>query len=159
MGLSMVYDMTKLAGGDLRLANTPNGGSVSLRLPFRPARLVESGMALLVEDSDSLRSLFRELLIALGYTVIEATSADEAAALVEDLPDIALILSDIQLQGDKTGIDLVDQVSDAKRAMILMTSLPPQDPLFIAAQARVPVLRKPFAREDLAALLLKEAAE
>ena len=74
----MVYDMTKLAGGDLRLANTPNGGSVSLRLPYRPACLVESGMALLVEDSDSLRSLFRDMLIALRYTVIEAASADEA---------------------------------------------------------------------------------
>ncbi|MEX0337532.1 MAG: PAS-domain containing protein [Arenibacterium sp.] len=159
LGLSMVYDMTKLAGGDLRLANTPNGGSVSLRLPYRPARAVESGLALLVEDSDTLRSLFRDMLIALGYAVIEAPSADEAAALIEDLPDIALILSDIQLQGEKTGLDLMDQVGGANRAMVLMTSLPPQDPLFVAAQARVPVLRKPFAREDLAALLLKKAAE
>lgn len=159
LGLSMVYDMTKLAGGDLRISNTVNGGSVSLRLPYRPARRIDSGLALLVEDSETLRSLFRDMLIALGYSVIEAASADEALALIEDLPDIALILSDIQLQGEKTGIDLLDRLDETNRAVVLMTSLPPQDPLYMSAQNRVPVLRKPFAQEDLAALLHKEAAE
>ena len=39
----------------------------------------------------------------------------------------------------------------------LMTSLPPDDPLFLAAKARVPVLRKPFTADQLNAALLQEA--
>jgi signal transduction histidine kinase len=159
LGLSMVYDMTKLAGGDLRLSNSMTGATVTLRLPYRPARQTEVGLALLVEDSDTLRNLFRDMLISLGYAVIEAASVDEAAALIADLPDISLILSDIQLQGSQTGIDLMEHVNALSHVVVLMTSLPPQDPLYQRALSKAPVLRKPFSREDLAALLRRDAAE
>ena len=39
-----------------------------------------------------------------------------------------------------------------------MTSLPNDDPLFLAATQTAPVLRKPFAAPDLAALLNNQAA-
>lgn len=159
LGLSMVYDMVKLAGGDLRLANTAEGASVTLRLPYRAAPEVAGGLALLVEDSEDLRPMFRDMLIGLGYSVIEATSADEAAAIAADLPDIALVLSDIQLQGGATGLDLLERVRGTGLPCILMTSLPPDHALHRAALARVPVLRKPFGATELAALLQAEAAE
>ena len=159
LGLSMVYDMVKLAGGDLRLANTSEGASVTLRLPYRAAPDVAGGLALLVEDSEDLRPMFRDMLIGLGYSVIEATSADEAAAIAADLPDIALVLSDIQLQGAATGLDLLERVRGTGLPCVLMTSLPPAHPLYRAALARVPVLRKPFGAAELAALLQTEAAE
>jgi len=95
LGLSMVYDMTKSAGGDLRLANSDSGAVVTLRLPLRPALSTQAGLALLVEDDDSLRATVRDMLIDLGHSVIEAASADEATALIADLPDIAFALSDI----------------------------------------------------------------
>ena len=160
LGLPMVYDMVKMAGGDLRLANnTAGGASVTLRLPYRAAPAGTGGLALLVEDSEDLRAMFRDMLVGLGFSVIEATSADEAAALAADIPDIAFVLSDIQLAGSGTGLDLLDRVQGTGLPCVLMTSLPSSDPLHRAARARVPVLKKPFAAEQLAALLRPKAAE
>ncbi len=52
LGLAMVYDMTKLAGGRASVGNCDTGGQVTIRLPLRPAGLpVAPGLVLLVEDS------------------------------------------------------------------------------------------------------------
>ena len=157
LGLPMVYDTVKLAGGDLQLRNTPSGASVVLRLPYRPAPPIQSGLVLLVEDSDELRSQFRDMLVDLGYSVIEATSADEALALTLNLDDISLVLSDIRLEGAGTGIDVIKRLT-APIPVILMTSLPYDDPLHRQALALAPVLRKPFTRAQLSALIRTEAA-
>lgn len=161
LGLPMVYDMVKLAGGDLQLANTTTGtttgASITLRLPYRAAPVVSGGLALLVEDNEALRAMFRDMLMDLGHSVIEATSVDEATALVADLPDITVILSDIKLQGRGTGLDLLDRMQGTNLPCILMTSLPPNDPLHQTALTRVPVLRKPFTAVQLSALIHTEA--
>ncbi|WP_299948989.1 PAS-domain containing protein [uncultured Ruegeria sp.] len=157
LGLPMVYDTVKLAGGDLNLRNTPSGASVVLRLPFRAAPPAQAGLVLLVEDNDELRSQFREILIGLGCSVIEASSVGEALALTSDIDDIALVLSDIRLEGEGTGIDIVDHLKGALPC-ILMTSLPISDPLHTKALTRAPVLSKPFTPEQLSALLRTEAA-
>jgi signal transduction histidine kinase len=157
LGLPMVYDMTKLAGGDLRMNNTTNGASVTLRLPYRVPATSTGGLALLVEDSEPLRATFRDMLVDLGHSVIEATSVDEAAALAADVKDITLILSDIRLQGSATGLDLLDRMEGSGLPCVLMTSLPPDDPLHRTALARAPVLQKPFSAEQLSALIQSEA--
>jgi len=154
LGLPMVYDITKLAGGDLRLQNTPEGGaSIRLRLPLRFNPEVTGGLALLVEDNDDLRALYRDMLTDMGHSVIEATSADEATALIANLPDIALILSDIRLSGEGTGLDLLKRIEKGKTPVVLMTSLAPNDPLHQEAQAATTVLAKPFTAYDLANVL------
>jgi len=158
LGLPMVYDMVKLTGGDLRLRNTASGASVILRLPHRAAPAVAGGLALLVEDSDELRATVRDMLVELGHTVIEAASVDEASALLADVEDIRLVLSDIRLQGKATGIDLLERVAAGGPPIVLMTSLPQGDPLHRAALSRAPVLSKPFTRAQLSALIGSEAA-
>ncbi len=157
LGLPMVYDTVKLAGGDLSLRNTPSGASVILRLPYRAAPPVQEGLVLLVEDSNDLRSQFRDMLVDIGFAVIEATSCDEAIALAKDVKDIALVLSDIRLEGQETGLDLLAKLEPAL-PRILMTSLPYSDPLYREALKRAPVLRKPFTRAQLSALIRDEAA-
>ena len=153
LGLSMVYDMTKTAGGDLRLTNVPNGGAkVILRLPYRAAIAATTGLVLLVEDEDDIRASVRDMLMTLGHSVIEASSADEATALLADLPDIAVVLSDIQLTGEATGLDLADRIGTGL-PLILMTSLPTDHPMFGTAQKLAPVLQKPFESSDLAQLI------
>ncbi len=157
LGLPMVYDTVKLAGGDLNLRNTPSGASVVMRLPYRPAPPAQSGLVLLVEDNDDLRSQFRDMLVDLGCSVIEATSADEALALTADIGDISLVLSDIRLEGDGTGIDIAAHLNGTLPC-ILMTSLPHSDPLHRLALTRAPVLSKPFTPAQLSALIRTEAA-
>ena len=41
--------------------------------------------------------------------MIEAARVDEACALADGLPGIALILSDITLEGEATGLELADR--------------------------------------------------
>nr|WP_170552106.1 PAS-domain containing protein [Ruegeria atlantica] len=155
LGLPMVYDTVKLAGGDLNLRNTPSGAAVAMRLPYRPAPPVQDGLVLLVEDNDDLRGQFRDMLVDLGCSVIEATSVDEALALTADIDDIALVLSDIRLEGQGTGLDLLAQLKPGL-VCILMTSLPYSDPLHRQALTLAPVLSKPFTRAQLSALIRTE---
>jgi signal transduction histidine kinase/CheY-like chemotaxis protein len=156
LGLPMVYDMVKLAGGDMRISNTLTGAQVVLRLPYRVAPAARGGMALLVEDSDDLRATFRDMLIDLSFSVIEATSVDEACALAANLDEITLVLSDIRLQGEATGLDLEERLRGSLFPVILMTSLPPSDPQHRTALARGPVLQKPFTTSQLSALISPE---
>jgi len=155
LGLSMVYDLTSLAGGRVLLANTAHGAEVTLRLPLRPAGATAAPrLVLLVEDSPEIRQNVREMLIELGHTVIEAETADEAERLAE-IPGIDLVLSDITLAGGRTGLDLVEALAARGIAAEarLMSSLPPGDALRAAAEARAALLPKPFGRAELAAFL------
>jgi len=148
LGLSMVYDQTKLAGGTMRLGNGPDGGAqVRLRLPLRPVR---PRLVLLVDDEEAIRARMRALLTDLGHAVLEACSLAEARGLL-DIPGLGLIVSDIQL-GDGLGIDLIGL---AGMPVLLMTSLPLEHPLCV--QAPCPVLQKPVDPATLA-LRLSEIA-
>jgi len=154
LGLSMVYDQTKLAGGTVRLENRAGGGArVTLRLPLRAAAEgAEPRLVLLVEDSAEIRTEVREMLRAAGHSVIEAASAAEARELAE-LPSIGLVLSDIMLAGAESGVDLARALAARKPPLpvVLMTSLPAGHPLRAAAPC--PVLAKPFTEAALLVLL------
>lgn len=154
LGLAMVYDMTKLAGGRVRLSNTEDGGGqVVLRLPLRlAAPEIPPGLILLVEDSPDLRTGIREMLTDMGHTVIEAASADEALLLNSELPEITRILSDITLAGEMTGVDLLRALPNPHPPCYLMTSLPPEDALYQAGSELTSVLRKPFSTAQLTTL-------
>lgn len=142
LGLSMVYDQTKLAGGTLRLDNVPGGGGrVRLRLPYQR---VAPRLVLLVDDDDVIRETLREMLTGMGHQVIEAGSLAEARSLC-DLPGLSVVLSDLQL-GDGSGADL-DGIGPP---LLLMTARPPDDPA--RAGLTRPVLTKPFDAAALSAL-------
>lgn len=156
LGLPMVYDMTKLAGGEVKIGNCKDtgGGKVILRLPLRrAARVGGPGLVLLVEDSPDLRETVRDMLIEEDHIVIEAASVEEALALANEIPDIQMVLSDVSLEGEATGVDLIKQLHDSRIPSFLMTSLPHNHPLYLEAAARAPVLPKPFSAEQLIAFL------
>lgn len=141
LGLSMVYDLVKLAGGTLGLSN-PGGARVTIRLPLCAAR---PHLVLLAEDDDTIRAQIREMLTAQGHSVIEAGSLAEAQSLT-DLPGLTLILSDLQL-GDGSGAEL----RGGALPLVLMTALPPGDPRRSGLDGRV--LTKPFGDTELALAL------
>lgn len=160
LGLSMVYDVTKMSGGRVGLANRDKGAEVTLRLPLRRAQPeADPQLVLLVEDSPDLRENVREMLTRLGHNVIEAASVDEAEELA-DLPGIGIILSDINLGGERSGHDLLNglRAREHGAAMFLMTSLPPGDARREAAAAGFPLIPKPFSEAALAGFLSTEAA-
>lgn len=159
LGLAMVYDLTKIAGGEVRLSNTSAGGQVVLRLPLRAAQSepARGALVLLVEDSDDLRVSIRHMLIAQGHSVLEASRVAEAETLLDAVADITHVLSDIQLGGRRTGIDLISQ--SHSKPVTLMTSLPVTDPLHRAAVERTRVLQKPFSSAELAGAFFETSAK
>lgn len=156
LGLPMVYDMTKMVGGEVRIANAPSGGAVvSLRLPLRRVHSHQApGLTLMVEDDPELRDQIRDMLITQGFMVIEAASVDEGLMLLDHVPGITTVLSDIKVEGNKTGVDLADALKDRDLPVFLMTSLTQSHPLYLEGAARAPILRKPFTAEALNHFLL-----
>jgi len=161
LGLSMVFDATRLSGGTVRVANRPEGGArVTLRLPLRPAPAAQpSRLVLLVEDEPALRTEVREMLTRLGHRVVEAASADEALLLAE-VPGIDVVLSDISLAGSVSGVGLIEALAARGHAAarLMMTSLPPGHHLHRRARALAPVLAKPFDEGELARALAEGVA-
>ena len=154
LGLTMVYDAAKLAGGDLRLSNSFSGARAQLRLPLRKVSAKpRKAMVLIVEDNPSLRKDMRVMLTDLGQLVIEASSVCEALDLCQTLPDIALILCDLNLEGDENGTALAEARPHPSAELIFMTSLPIADPLHQEALTLAPVLSKPFSKSILETIL------
>ncbi|MFL2787286.1 MAG: PAS-domain containing protein [Paracoccaceae bacterium] len=154
LGLSMVYDMAKLSGGEVVLNNNYAGARVVLRLPQRKVvELIKPGLVLLVEDNPTLRDHVRLMLTGLGHSVVEANSAAEAQSLIEGLPEISLILCDLRLEGHETGVDLATNLSSSAPPIIFMTSLPSIDSLHQEALRLGTVLSKPFDAENLKIVL------
>jgi len=160
LGLSMVYDITKLSGGQVRLGNNAGGGAfVTLRLPLRPAEAeARPRLIILVEDTPEIRAGVRDALTGLGHQVIEAATAEEALALA-DIPGVDWVLSDIRL-GPADGVDLLTRIARKQPGLklALMTSLPDTDARHTAGALRWPVLKKPVDAAALHSLLAREAA-
>lgn len=155
LGLSMVYDFIKSAGGQIKLMNTDCGATVSLRLPLRTASASSQPMlVLLVEDTAEIRASVRDMLVELGHNVIEAATAEEGESLAE-VPGIDMILSDISLAGDRTGVEMLEglQTKGLVKSASVMTSLPASHPDRIAAEARFGLIVKPFTVRELAGFL------
>ena len=161
LGLSMAYGFVKHSGGGLSIRSEPGQGTTVLMvLPLtRPQAAPENEaeeqpptlggeLALLVEDDASVRRIVRQQLVDLGYPVIEAENATQALEMIAQIPDIALMISDVIMPGGINGQQLAAQVRSEHPAMpIILMSGYADDP---GGNLSVPVLNKPFDRRDLA---------
>jgi CheY-like chemotaxis protein len=119
LGLSMVHGLASQLDGGLTISSTPGeGATIDLWLPVSlvgvedaaptlsgSARPTHRGTALLVDDEDLVRMSTADMLMDLGYRVVEASSAEEALRLVADglRPDV--LVTDHLMPG-MTGVDL-----------------------------------------------------
>lgn len=171
LGLSMVYGFIKQSQGYISLTNGPQGGAaVTILLPAGTAPVAalpelairRSGeekitfpadtLVLLAEDDDDLRLLLREQLTALGFQVLEAADADEAAELITSVGAINVLVSDIDMPGTRDGYGLAHHLRqhNAGAAVLLISGNPDYHP---DTAANIPLLRKPFTQDALAIAL------
>lgn len=169
LGLSMVYGFVKQSNGYIGIESPPEGGaSISVLLPAvtailaspeKPEKLgdlssLAGKLLLLVEDNDEVRRVVREQLISLELQVLEATTASEAQDLIEKLPDLDILVSDIRLAGVTEGPKLAEQFyqQQADRTILLISGY--TDQLSSDQHREFPLLRKPFDKQALCEALL-----
>ena len=171
LGLSMAYGFVKQSGGGISIQSQTGQGTTvlmvlplttpepDLDLPSDDEPLALGGeLVLLVEDEPNVRRVVRQQLIDLGYPVIEAENATQALEMVEQIPDIALVVSDVMMPGGLNGRQLAEQILGLNPQMrIVLMSGYADEPEFQTA-GDLPVLAKPFAKQDLV-LALQRASK
>ena len=74
--------------------------------PMRPKML----KVLVVDDEDFVRLMAVDLIEDAGFSTVEAVDADDAIRLLEELPDIDIVFSDIKMPGSMDGLGLASTI-------------------------------------------------
>jgi len=167
LGLATVHGIVRQSGGYIALDTIPGGGTtfrvylprVDLGVPRpvsepKPGATPQGGREtiLLVEDETALRQLVSQMLGQLGYSVLEADSA-EAAIGVIDNRKVDLLLTDVVMPG-KGGRELAQVLMALHPGLRVLYMSGYTDGVILnpdAPQPGAPLLAKPFTREMLAA--------
>jgi DNA-binding NtrC family response regulator len=108
------------------------------------------GLILVVDDDDPVRVMIARLLRTQGYTVLQASQAAEARAILEgQRPD--LVISDIVMPGE-SGIELRRAIATMYPGLpvILISGYSAEGPAEFAARTPDTVfVQKPFAADQL----------
>jgi PAS domain S-box-containing protein len=168
LGLSMVYGFILQSGGYVELDSMPGAGTeFRLYIPAldgdrlsvrRPENEPGRRLVLCVDDNPDVRAMMTALLGSLGFAVLPAaTAADALQELRRGLP-IDLMLTDIQMPGGMSGIELADQVLAKKPGLpILFMSGSADDTLLRHTRyfGISQILPKPVRKTELAEALKK----
>jgi len=162
LGLSMVHGLTAQLGGGLTIDSAPGRGTtVELWLPVSVEPIgsndreaaswngpIGRGKALLVDDEDLVRMSTADMLIDLGFEVVEAASAEDALHLIHagNVPD--LIVTDHLMPG-MNGAELAREVHAIRPDLPVLIVSGYAEAEGIAPE--LPRLTKPFRSVELAA--------
>ena len=170
LGLAMAQGFVRQSGGGMRIRSEPERGTqVEIVLPqtapplaaapplASPAPAANGALVLLVEDDNEVRRVVRQQLIELGHPVIEAENAEQALAMVEQISDIAIVVSDVLMPGSLNGRQLSERIRHNRPQMriVLVSGYADDAP----RPGDPPVLAKPFTRQDLARALARTEQE
>ena len=166
LGLATVYGVVTQHGGTIAVDSAPGLGT-TFRITF-PREQADSGGSrpvadprtdttgsetiLVVEDEPMVRGLVRTMLRSRGYTVLEASSGEEAMERYAGrLDDIQLLLTDVVMPGIN-GRVLAETLTGRRPGLkVLFMSGYTEDAVLGAQRREVQFLQKPFAPEVLRA--------
>src|SRR5574343_641608 len=163
LGLAMAYGFAKQSGGGIGIASQPgHGTTVLLALPQTEPDQADEILAeidatpggelvLLAEDDPAVRRVVRQQLVDLNFAVIEAENGHQALDMIDQIPDVAILVSDVIMPGGITGRQLAEQVRTRRPAMrIVLMSGYADEGNDTPDSSDLPILSKPFVRDDLA---------
>jgi len=176
LGLSMVYGFIKQSRGHVAIESAVGAGTkVILYLPKSPRspgaeREVEerrreqpkgTESVLVVEDDAAVLDVVSTMLTDLGYDVVRAAAAGEALDLLEQCPEIDLLLTDVVMPGGMSGIELARKARSLRPRLnvLLMSGYAEDELLEHEAHNEFAILGKPLRQEVLARLIRSVLAE
>jgi PAS domain S-box-containing protein len=165
LGLSTVFGIVKQHGGFTIVESEPlKGSTFKVYLPAvekEPAEealeerlILEKGTEtiLVVEDDNSIRKLFVDILEPLGYKVLDASSGEEALDISYDYPgNIDVLLTDVVMQGIN-GWELNERIQDKRPGIkTIFTSGFVDNPIVIEKiqKSPIPFIKKPLSPKKL----------
>ena len=164
LGLSMVYGFVRQSGGRVQIDSEPQRGScVRLQLPCAEAEPIalttaamptpvwsenEMPLVVVLEDQTDVRQTLCEYLHSIGCLTMDTDCGNQALAWVKTIPDVKLLISDIVLPGQASGIEIVQQAQqlNADLKLLLVSG---HDFSEQVAKLNWPLLTKPYTRADL----------
>jgi CheY-like chemotaxis protein len=169
----MVHGFVKQSGGHVRIySEVGHGTAVKIYLPrltaaneaaaspageptvvSTVARAGAGETILVVEDNDGVRAYAKSAIEELGYTVIEAGTAEEALRSVEDGARVDLLFTDVVLPGGFSGRQLSDKVLKLRPSLpVLFTTGYTRNAIVHHGRLDpgVQLLSKPYTQQDLA---------
>jgi signal transduction histidine kinase/CheY-like chemotaxis protein len=167
LGLSQVYGFASQSGGSATLASAPGEGTaITLFLPRAEAApatapevaaqpSLETGAAriLLVEDDRMVAEATQDLLHAMGFDTRWAGDGPAALALVDNDPELALVLSDVVMPGGVSGLELARTLRDRRPQLpVILTTGYSSHASEVIAEGFV-LVAKPYGRDLLATSL------
>ena len=112
---------------------------------------VTTPVALIVDDECFARLFAVQILLDLGFVVLEAADASEGIAILRDNQDVTIVFTDINMPGDIDGLDLVRQVRKARPNVALLVTSGVRLPSPSELDCEVPFLPKPYTAASLVA--------
>ena len=164
LGLSQTYGFASQSGGTLRIESTPGiGTSVEILLPrastgamaapVPPSIAAPSGdgqIVVLAEDDALLRQTVGDVLRGQGYIVETACDGPAALVLLNTLPHVDLLLTDVMMPGGMNGVDLAKAARLGAPGLRIMFATGFSDQKILAQwPEELDVVNKPFTLDVL----------
>jgi CheY-like chemotaxis protein len=111
--------------------------------------------ALIVEDQPFVGLVASDILRESGFQTFHAYDAAGAAAVLNEHPEIEVVVTDAQLTGEVTGVELCRRVSQERPEVQLVLTAAGSAPTDVPKGARV--LRKPYASGELKTLVASKS--
>jgi PAS domain S-box-containing protein len=163
LGLAMVYGFAKQSGGHATIYSVPGAGTtVSVYLPLAAAAPVKRtprpevgggliGTALAVDDETDLLEVAVSYLEELGLKVLHAQDGPAALAILEQTPDVDLLVTDVMMPGGMDGVELARRARQLRPDMRVVYSTGYSSAALAEQRGATvdgPVLAKPYRRAE-----------
>jgi CheY-like chemotaxis protein len=169
LGLAQVYGFANQSGGRVEIDSTIGvGTTVTLLLPrsdniplgiAKAKRELHTGTlshrsrgasVLLVEDDTRVAGFTMAMLDSIGMRVTHVPNVSAALAALSNGLQIDVVLSDVMMQGSKSGLDLAAELKRSRPGLPIVLTTGYAEAAASASLVGIPVLLKPYQIDALA---------